>query len=760
MAISSPGIGSNLDVNSIVSQLMQLEAQPLQALSLKEARLQTRLSAIGSFKGALGALQSALAPLTSANTFAASRSAKASNGEVTSVTASATAAIGTHSLNVTQLAQSQKLATDTFAATTASVGSGTLTIQFGTDTGSGFTANPERSTISIAIGAAQSTLAGIRDAINEAKAGISASIVNDGTGYRLAITSTSSGTANSLRITVDDDDGVDTDQSGLSLLAYDPAGTKNLSEKAAAKDALFSIDGIDIVKASNTASDAIDGLTISLLATGSSTITVSSSATGTAQIEAFIKAYNDFNANVRNLAGFNAETKTGGPLQGDATVRSIQTQLRSALSGSLPASTNGGLRTLSEIGISFQKDGSLALDKSKLQAAIDDPTKDLSTLFARIGKASDASIDVVSTTSTLRSGSFAIDITTLPTAGSALAGLSSTFVSTGVNDSFSLLIDGIAASITLPEANYSIESLASELQSRFNGTSVLSNAGKSVTVSGTGTQGTLTGSAGPNLTIDGTNDDLSVTLNGVTRNLTLASGTYTLDGLITELQTRVNTAFTPEGFQISVSDAGGLLALTSALVGPNSAITVSGEGAADLLGGAPVAATGTGSLTITSGSFGSTSKVSGVTSDLLAGADVATDGADVAGTIGGAAGVGSGKELRGDGSASGLTIRVNGGATGDRGTVSYSTGFAAQLDSLLTRLLASDGPLKGKTDSIDTSVELIDQQRETLNRRLIQIEARYRKQFTALDTLMSSMLQTSTFLQQQLASLSGLNQQR
>ncbi len=213
MTISSPGIGSNLDVNSIVSQLMAVERHPLSVLTTKETAFKAQLSAYGTVKSALASFQSALTSLTSGGNLGAN-TATAGDPSVLSATASSSAMAGSFNVEVTQLARQQKLASGQFANTTDVVGSGTITIQFGTfdATGNTFSPNAAKATKTISISPSNNTLGGIRDAINNAGAGVAASIVNDGTGNRLVITSTDSGQANSLRITTADDDGNNTDQ--------------------------------------------------------------------------------------------------------------------------------------------------------------------------------------------------------------------------------------------------------------------------------------------------------------------------------------------------------------------------------------------------------------------------------------------------------------------------------------------------------------------------------------------------------------------
>jgi flagellar hook-associated protein 2 len=141
--------------------------------------------------------------------------------------------------------------------------------------------------------------------------------------------------------------------------------------------------------------------------------------------------------------------------------------------------------------------------------------------------------------------------------------------------------------------------------------------------------------------------------------------------------------------------------------------------------------------------------------NLLGVAPTSTPGVDVAGTINGVAATGSGQTLTGSSgnAAEGLKVLVNGGALGSRGTVNYSQGYAYKLDKQADSLLSSTGPISSRTDGINRTIKDIADRREVLNRRMATIEQRYRAQFTALDTLISSMTKTSNFLSQQLASI-------
>ena len=660
--LSSLGVGSGLDVNGIITKLMAVESQPLTALDTKEASYQTKLSAYGNLKSTLASFQTAVQAVSTPDKFVVQK-ASVSDATIFSAAAGTGAAAGSYNIQVSLLAQAQKLYSAAQASSSASIGSGTLTIDFGTYSGDTFTLNPDKASQTVTIAAGQSSMTGIRDAINTANMGVQANIVNDGSGYRLTLTSGDTGAANAMRVSVTDGDGNNTDASGLSKLVYDGrsvSGVKNMSQSAAAQNAALTIDGIAISKASNTITDAIEGVTLNLLQPNASgagtTLTVVRDSAGIqTAIQGFVTAYNITAQTLSGISAYNSSTKTAAVLQGDSAVLSIESSLRNVLNSAL-GTAGGGLTTLSDIGLSIQKDGTLSLDSTKLQAAVNDPNKDISTLFAAVGKPSDSLLSFASASTSTKAGNYAVNVTQLATQATAPGSLtlgSSSTITSGVNDTLSLALDGNTASVTLKAGTYTPAQLAAEIQSEVNGASVFSGAGS----------------------------------------------------------------------RASVTLVGGTLAITSNRYG--SASRVSG------LGGNALAT-----------SFG-TPDYTGAT------------GLDVAGTIGGVAATGSGQMLSGTGNAAGLNLSVTGGATGSRGTVKFAQGYAAQLDQMLTGLLATDGTLAARTDGINSSIVSIGNQRAALNLRLAATQARYQAQYTALDLLMSKLNSTSSYLTQQLANLPG-----
>lgn len=673
--ITAAGVGSGLDIESLVTQLIAAERAPVENRILRQdAQITAELSAFGTFKGALSSFQSSLADLNVLTNFGR-RVGVSSDSDVVEATSDGTAVNGSYDISVTQLAKAHSLASGAYASTDEVVGTGTLTLRFGTtdytppDPGpeayNGFTVNPDRDVVTITIDNSNNTLEGVRDAINAADAGVTAAIVNDGSGFRLLLSSEQTGLDNSIEIGVDDTgDNNDTDAGGLSALAFNSAAT-NLSQTVAAQDANFTVNGLAISTAENVAKDVIEGLDLTLKnVSGVAPITVSVSEDTESLKElvtGFVEGFNNFIRTVNSLTAYNADTGTAGALQGDFSARSITGQLRQVLSSAVEG-FNGPFSNLSELGISTQVDGTLSIDSARLDTVLEENFDDVVGLFAAVGLPSDSSIDYLSSTEDTAVGSYAIDITQAASRGQ--------FVGSNV---------------------------------RFTGGDV---------------------------DVRDNNNEFTIQVDGVTSgNIALTIGTYaTGEDLAAEVQSRINgdAALRGAGIRVDVAFVGGKLAITSERYGADSAvniIAVDPQTDRDL------------GLSVANG----------------------TPGVNVAGTIGGATALGFGQLLTGvaGSAANGLQIRVNGDAIGARGQVDFSRGIAYQLDALIDGFLEDGGILDARTDSLQERADGLDDQRDRLDLRIEALEARYRAQFTALDTLLAQLQTTSSFLTQQLASLPG-----
>jgi flagellar hook-associated protein 2 len=386
-SISSPGIGSNLDVKTIVSQLMTAESQPLTVLASKEASFQAKLSSFGLVKNALSSLQEATQALNLSSTYSTVKPSVA-DSSVLSATVNGSTPPAAYNIEVKQLAEAQKLISGSYAATTSPVGMGTLTLSVGAYSDAAtppvtFTEKAD-SAKTITIDSSNNTLEGLRDAINDADAGVSATIINDGTGYRLAMTAKDTGLQNAVKIAATESGGA-----GLAQFAYDASagGVSNLTQNVAAQNAVIKVDGITISKPANLITDAIQGVTLTLTKTtdaGTTTKLTLARDTSTVRsaLEKFVTAYNNVNKQITDATAYDSGTGKGSILTGDATMRSLQTQLRGSITSAI-AGAPAGLSTLTDIGIGFQTDGTLAIDSAKLDKVLADPLKDVSRLFTK-----------------------------------------------------------------------------------------------------------------------------------------------------------------------------------------------------------------------------------------------------------------------------------------------------------------------------------------------------------------------------------------
>ena len=373
--ISSAGIGSGLDVNAIVNSLMAVERQPLTRLQTTATTMQTKLSAFGQMQSLVSAFRDAMAPLYKADSYALTN---ASSSDPTSVSVGSTAKAvpGTYSVSVSALSSTQSTvsASGQFTSETDVVGTGSLTLTLGTWSAgqTAFTPKTGTTSIVIPIGASENTLAGIRDKINAANAGVSATIVTDSTGSRLAFQSSSTGANNGFRISVSDDDTHNTDNLGLSRLAFDPpSATAGMTLTQSAANTQAMINGIAVTTSGNTLTDVVGGLSFNLGRVTATPVTVTVTRNTDAvktMMTSFVSAYNALTAFLAGATQYDAGTKQAALLQGDATTTGLQSQLRSLIGQ--PGNASTAFSTLSSIGIEFQKDGTLKVNDTKLSDAL------------------------------------------------------------------------------------------------------------------------------------------------------------------------------------------------------------------------------------------------------------------------------------------------------------------------------------------------------------------------------------------------------
>jgi len=407
-------ISPQIDVASIVDALVNAASVPVTQMQNQVSTFQYRISAYQSLNTKLSTLLSgvnkllyngATAPLVTPGPFEtrlensvfSAKNATSSNEDILTASASQDALAGSYSLTVSGLAQARVDASVGFDdIDTTSVGAGTLK----------FFVGGEQVGDDLVIGPGNDTLQGVMEAINDADAGVTASIINDGAAhpYRLVITSDQTGTASAVTIT---DSGT-----GLSL-----------SNKVEQADSLIKVNGIDIYRSTNTISDVISGVTLNLVGlTGSSpatVVTVGPDADAmVSAMKSLVSAYNDINTFITSQTTYNSQTKSAGALSGDASLRGIQTKLQNVVTQGVSNSYTS-YSVLSQAGVSFNRDGSLSLDESKFRAAIADDLISTAALFLGNGALTDTRVSYNSQTSATQAGTYAIEVTALATQAAA-----------------------------------------------------------------------------------------------------------------------------------------------------------------------------------------------------------------------------------------------------------------------------------------------------------------------------------------------------
>ncbi|WP_029653253.1 flagellar filament capping protein FliD [Marinobacter daepoensis] len=654
--ISSLGIGSGVLTSDLVDQLVAAERKPADIrLTQKTERAEAMLSAYGRLRSAITELRLPMRQLSAADNLKVF-SASSSNENIGVSVDSATASRGTYSLDVTSLAAAQALASrDVFAdRDTAPVGEGSLTFSVGDKT------------TTITIDSSNNSLQGLANAINDSDAGVSAGVIDTGSGFQLVLSADETGTANAVSITANDSDNNNEDGAGLSRFAFN-AGMNTgagFEETIAASDAVMKINGIEVIRATNNFENVIDGLSFDIKEVGTSSVKVTQDFAAVAdRVQGFVDKYNALQSTISGLAGYNAETEVAGLLNGDGTVRALQSQMRQILTGVIPGLENASVRSLADVGISTDpKTGALEFDREEFEAQLKSNPDDVTALFAEQGRTTDAQVEFVRSGSDTQPGKYDINVTQAATRGE--------------------LVGGSA-------------------------------------VAGT-------------VTIDSSNDELSLEINGATT---------------------INLQLT-QGSNLSAQD---LVADIQAQLDSNAALRASGDSV-------QVGLDSNNRLTFTSGKYGSESSVSitsvedGAQLGLAVAEGVA--GQDVAGTINGRVAKGDGQVLylgSDAGPASGLQVRVLGDQVGARGSINFVQGVGKSMVDLVNGFVGADGKLESRTASLNRELENIQESQIKLEERIEAYRNRLVKQFTAADSLIAQLNSTRDYVSQQLAALAPQN---
>jgi flagellar hook-associated protein 2 len=479
--ISSLGVGSGVLTSDLVDKLVAAERAPADnRFTQKTEQSEAMLSAYGKLRSAITELRLPMSQLSAADNLKAF-SATSSNEDIGVSVDSSKASPGSYSLDVTSLANSQALASrDVFAdRDTTAVGEGKLSIAVGDKTAE------------ITINSSNNSLQGLANAINEAGVGVSAGVIDTGSGFQLLLSADETGTANVVSISATDSDGTNTDGAGLSRFAFNTGMDLDagFTETIAATDAVMKINGIEVTRSTNNFENVIDGLSFDIKDIGTSTVKVSQDLGAVAdRVQGFVDQFNALQVTIDSLAGFNSEAGVGSLLTGDSTVRALQGQLRQVLTGVVPGLENANVRSLVDVGIKTDPNtGALEFDRSIFETQLKNNPDDVTALFAEQGRTTDGQVEFVRSGLGTQPGSYDINITQAATRGELTAGsaLASLVDITDANDELTLSVNGeTTVNLKLTQGTgITAQALVEDIQAQLSRNAALSASGESVQVS-------------------------------------------------------------------------------------------------------------------------------------------------------------------------------------------------------------------------------------------------------------------------------------
>ena len=806
-AITSTGLGSGLKINDIVTGILDAEKVPVQSQIDRDAALATaQISALGSINSALSTFKDSYKDLSKTSTFSAVN-ISSSDESVVTAKANIGAQTGVFDITVKQKAESHSVASGAFASPFDDIGTGTLTIRFGSYTSGSFVPNADATNTIIAIhsdnlaenpnsdgipeGPANNTLSTFRDSINaNEENGLSASLINDGNGYRLVLTSDKTGENYAMVIVASEDaDNDDLDNNtGISRLNYND-NNKYLTQTVAAADAIIIMNGITINRDSNTIDSVITGVELNILDSKPDenirlNINVDSSSVET-EIKDFVENYNKLITQLNEFSNADGANGEEGVLVGDATVRTIENQLRNILNNRMDH-LPGSIKSFANLGIFTNRDGTLEINETlsylpKFSEVLKDNLADVADFFTATGTTTDGQINFVSTNSATEPGTYTIEVTKLATQGSLTLGATlpadfstTPFVINESNNSFIVRTDLILSNeIKLTKGSYTSESaLIAEIQSQINSDATLKAKGISVNVAIENQQLVISSNTyGSSSVVAFTSLDKSISSNvefDFTSPPVDISSTSTFDisvgGALGSID--IQGSYTTED-EFSTALTAEILSQTGETVTVSfidNKFVISSEDK-------NIVISNLGTTVIAELGVEDTSNASDLGLSIIASAA----GVNTEGKIDGVEAFGDGQFLLSEsGDSTGMKIEILGGAIGSRGSVSFSEGTTVLLNELLLSIIdkkissASDDVnsssvenapvstlLDAKTDALYKKLEQLDRQDEDLKLRMDKYEARLYKQFNAMDSAVASLNGTLNSLTSMLEQLPG-----
>lgn len=496
--LESLGLGSGVLTTELVDKLIKAERQSVELrLDSRQKVVETKITAYGEVKSKMAALQATALSLSSPTLTGATK-VTSSDESILTAEGSTSAVVGSYSIEVLNTAKAHSLASGTYASIDDVVGTGKLVFSFGALSYNGAgdvtgqTLNGSKPSKTITIGNADRSLAGIRDAVNKANIGVTANIVNDGTGYRLQFISSETGVENAMRIEAQDSSGAPL-VGGLGDLSYNETHHSML-QTSKGEDAQIRSGGLTITRASNSISEVIAGVTLNLKsAQVGKTININVSAdteTLTKTLKSFVDGYNALKEFVDENSKYDAKTQQGGIFMGDTTMQKMMDSIRSMISMPI-AGISGKYRSLTELGINTNWKNKYLLDfnTSKLASALAESRTSVVGMLSKTGTTTDSQITYMNDSVNTKPGQYAVNITQLATqaklVGGSVAGLdfSSPVVIDSSNNTFGINVNGQSVAVALTQGSYtSGADLAKQIAMQINSNDTMRQYGHSVAV--------------------------------------------------------------------------------------------------------------------------------------------------------------------------------------------------------------------------------------------------------------------------------------
>ena len=787
---SVSGLASGIDSANIVDQLMAIEGRKITLLRNKQANELTRQDALGTLRTSLSSLRSMFLDLSDSSRFLDNQSSLSSDSataasSLLTVTPSATAITGIHTVSISQLAAAEKLGSSAAVKDSTGTAITSSSVALGYTAGS-FTIQGKASSAQTVNVTSTDSLQSIRDKINQLNAGsdatgVTASILKVGSSdFRLILTADDTGLTNGLVNLA----GADLDAAGnLANLQLGGVAEGNArSTLQAAADATLDVDNITITRESNTITDAISGYTLDLLnAEPATTITVTTSVDKTAvkeKIQSFVDSYNEVMDFINEQMTYDPETKTSGILASDSLLRSVKYQLADSLLTAVPGLASDR-NSLAMIGVEPDSKGHLGINSTILDGFLTSDPEAVRDVFAASGSSTNSALEFVTYGENTVSGTYAVNITAAALQATA-TGTTDLSGGLGGNEQVTITSGSRQAIIDLTAAQ-SLSSIVSALNSEFAATYTEERQMSTALVTGAGTPATsatlfqdLTDGASNSLNVTA-GDTISIT--GTSRSGVAVNYTFTISDPATDtvgdLLAAIQTAFDQK---VSASiDASGNISITDNTEGDSSltfTLTANNEGAGSLSFGAETAvqegryalqltASASGNfLQITSNDYGADAGFTiSQSANNLGIVDQAYAGQDVAGTIGGEPATGNGQVLTASsGNVDGVVVAYTGTATGNVGDMTVTLGLGATMAGMLeSYTYPITGLIQLSLDSSSSTYDSLESQIEALNIQLEMERERLMNSFLAMEQFMSQTNAQGAWLSQQISAMSASN---